>query len=780
MLLQTSLTQRRDAHRKSRFRAVSPSDLLHENFFLGGFTMSKKVTVYSCLVATILSVSLVCLLVGCGGSTDPENPPATTETGLSSGQRTILATAADSFLALLATETVETAKATLLTDLGGTEGVATAALAGDSTTIWVDFDGGQMAAIRVLDQFGEPPAYDPADMVARLGGTWPGKAIASTQELSTGLLSPGLLTRKIDPGDFASTPTSRKVLLLSAAAEEFAGSDIWVFEHFRDYLIENHGWDPRDITIRYNHEADDYSTLIFNDFLDLAEYGVIIICAHSWMHNALQHAPLDPRESLYVQVTAEEPYLANYDPHGHPDEPFRLDEEWDEGRVLYTTEIDPYKESHRSYLYMRDDLWSEHLGELPNSLVYLCIPNSEWLNDLFSDLGAGHTIVWDGIPATSDCSLNAAFLPLLMARDGANAIEIFDGGAIVPLVSGDATLILKRRLLDLNAFYMPTWAFVGTRYHPSGTISVKVELTAYTNSAVPLPEITVVQDVPHVGKEFEDLFPAEELTFRATALDVDENVLAEVEETTTLAVGENVLVIDFDAYGIILTADPSWAQPDGTDAAEVTAVIRTFQPGDTTTPTGPTVAGKEVIFSTDAWATLVGTNPTVTDLNGEASIEITALQEGSATVTAQVEVDEIEASTEVEFAETEPNLYVWLTGSASSAGINYWSSDEAEHVIDADGFTMDRWLNERQYNGHGFGTNRPLPLFNDGIVWAQPGDTMRFVFTASDASIEFPAQIGPLFVHYFYEDGAGHRVKSLGTFSSTTNGEEFERILIID
>ncbi|MFH1841727.1 MAG: Ig-like domain-containing protein [bacterium] len=738
--------------------------------------MNKRITVCSFLMAAILSVSLACLLAGCGSSTDPNNPPPPAETGLSSSQRTILNNAADTFLALLQTETVATAKATLLADLGSTEGIASAALAGDSTTIWVDFDGGQVASIRVLDQFGEPPAYDPSNMVDRLEGTWPGKTIGSAKELSANLMS-----AKIDPGDFASTPTSRKVLLLSAAAEEFAGSDIWVFEHFRDYLVENHGWDPRDITIRYNREADDYSTLIFNDFLDLADYGVIIICAHSWMHDAPQHAPLDPRESLYVQVTAEEPYLALYDPHGHPDEPFDLDEEWDEGRVLFTVEIDPYKESRRSYLYMRDDLWVEHLGELPNSLVFLCIPNSAWLSEVFSDLEVGHTIVWDGIPATSDCSLNAAFLPLLMARDDATAIDIWDGGAIVPLISGDATLILKRRLLGLNAFFMPTWTFVGTRYHPSGTVSVKVELTSYTSTAVPMPEITVVQDVPHVGKEFEDLFPAEELTFKAMALDVDENVLAEVEETTTLAVGENVIVIDFDAYGIILTADPAWAEPDGVDTAEVTAVIRTFQPGDTNTPTGPTVAGKEVVFSTDAWATLVGTNPASTDMNGETSIEITALQEGTATVTARVEEDEIEASIEVEFAETEPNIYVWLTGSASTAGINYWNVDEPEHVIDAYEFLMDRWLNERQYNRYSFGNNRPLPLFNDGIVWAQPGDTMRFVFTATyNIFTGNPAQIGPLYIHYFREGGAGHRVKTVGTFSSTTAGEQFERILIID
>lgn len=739
--------------------------------------MIGRFTAFSRFGTAFFLVLLVCLAASCGDSTDPREEPSGPGTGLSAGERTMLAEAADSYLARLGSETAEAAKTALLADLAGTTGVSSAELAADSTTIWVEFDAGQKAAVRVLDQFGEPPAYDPAVMQARLESDKAGKAVASVTGPST-----VSFPTQINPGDFASTPTSRKVLLLSAAAEEFAGSDLWVFEHFRDYLVEEHGWDPQDITIKCNKEADEFSTLIFNDFLDLAEYGVIIICAHSWMHDAPQHAPLEPRESLYVQVTAEEPYLERYDPLGHPDEPFHLDDEWDEGRVLYTVEIDPFNGSHRSYLYMRDDLWLGHLGELPNSLVFLCIPNSDWLYDSFGDIGIGHAIVWDGIPDTSDSSLNAAFLPLLMARDATTAIDVFDGGAIVPLSSGDATLILKRRLLGLNKLYMPTWAFVGTRYSPSGTVSVEVELMSYTNDAVPMPETTVVQDVPHVGKEFIDLFPAEELTFKATALDATGNILAEVEETTTLAVGENVLVMDFDAYGIILTADPDRAEPDGTDAARVTAVIRTFQPGDISTPTGPPVAGKAVVFATDVWATLVGANPAVTDGNGEASIEITATQEGTATVTAAVEEDEIESSTEVDFVEAGQNIYVWLTGSASTAGTSYWSVDESEHVIDAEFFSMDRWLNDRAYLSYDFGNNRPLPLFNDGIVWAQSGDTMSFVFTADDwrISVDFPARIGPLFVHYFYEDGSGHVVESLGSFFSTTVGEEFEAAIIVE
>jgi len=471
--------------------------------------------------------------------------------------------------------------------------------------------------------------------------------------------------------------------------------------------------------------------------------------------------------------------MAKYDPLGHPDEPFLLGDEWNAGRVLHTLMIDPFKKTHRSYLYLRDDLWTDHLSALPNSVVYLCIPNSSWLTDEFGSLKAGHTIVWNGIPPSVSACLNPIFLPLFMARDNSTTIEVWDAGLLGSTTIGSATISLQNRLSNLNKCYMPTWAFAGTRYHPSGTSTVKVEIS-YTNPDVLLPATTAVQDLPHVGKEFVDLYPGEEITFKATALDAAENVLAEAEKKTTLNAGKNVVVIDFNAYGIILSAEPAWAKPDGTATATITAVVRTFQVGDTTVPTGPVVAGKAIAFSTDSWATLVGTNPATTDAAGEASIQIKAATEGTATITAKIEEDDVMASTEVEFTEQEPKMYVWLTGNASTAGIKYWGENEAEHTIQANGFYMDRYLNDKKYSRHSFSPPRPLPMFNDGITWAKIGDTVKLEFVAEDAAPYDPANLGPLFVHYFYEDGSRHKVKALGSFSSTTPYEKFETTITLD
>ena len=595
------------------------------------------------------------LIGGCGNG-NPVEPGPSDNVGASmlpEADATILREASEAYLTACNTTSAEAAKSALISHLESAEGVASAEWTDDEQAIWLEFDDGQVAAVATVDRFGASPSYDGLDLAAKLTPATEMHRVITPQQVLPKILR----SAKIGPADLPRTPGSRKVLLLSAASEEFAGTDVWLFEYVRDRLVEDHGWDAGDIDIKYNRADDEFSTLIFNDFLDLDQYGIIIICAHGWMYDAPQHAPLPPRESLYVQVTAEDPYVSAHSPFGHPDEPFVFDEEWNEGRVLCTVEIDPFKQSRRNYLYMRDDLWLEHLGALPDSVVYLCIPNSAWLTGAFIDLNVGHTIVWDGIPKSVDACLNPGFLPLFMARDDTTAIEAWDAGLIGPTTFGSANVVLKDRLLDLNKCYMPTWATVGTYAVPSGTTSVKVEM-AYTNDAVPLPDTATVQDVPGVGKEFIGLYPGEEITFHATALDSAGGILDEEELTTTLNSGANAPSIHFKQYGIILDAAPSAIDADGIDAATITATLRKFTNTDLETPTGDPVPDKSVIFATTL-GEMVGPNPVDSDANGVASVELIGTTDGMADLTAVAPADAVEGNTvTVRIGEPEYNVIV--------------------------------------------------------------------------------------------------------------------------
>ncbi|NLX06490.1 MAG: hypothetical protein GXY33_15230, partial [Phycisphaerae bacterium] len=591
-------------------------------------------------VSVGFSVSSFLFVGGCGGDpTDPTPTPTPSASPtptpsdalfLPQADQEVLEDAADSYLANRETQSADAAFAAMVSDLKACEGVAKAEPTVDGQTVWVEFDDGQIAAVGIAGRFGPAPTYDASQMLAKLDGGASAAKVVGPGDAAAKIAS----SAKIGPADSPKTPGSRKVLLLSSASEEFAGLDVELFQHVRDDLVENYGWDPSDVVIKSNLAADEYGTLIFNDFLQLADYGVITICAHG----RLSHPP---EESFFVQVTAEKPYRSKYPRIGHPDEPFHVGDEWKKERVLSKLCIDPFKTKMRWYLYMRDDLWVEHLATLPESIVYLCIPESKFVLSDFGSLHAGHAIVWDGTPASVNPCLNPVLLPEIMAGDNAPAVEAWETLMAGSTAFGSATVSLELTGPGAVKYYLPTWADVGTYGCPSTTATVKVEVS-YTNPDVPLPDPAVVQDLPHVGKEFVDLYPGEEITFKAAALDAGGNVLAEKERKVTLHSGANVVRIRFAEYGIILRADPDEIDADGVDASTLTATLKKFTDTDELIPTGDPVPGKSVSFGKTA-GEFVGPNPVDSDAGGVASVQFVGDTSIVAQVKAVVFADSVES-----------------------------------------------------------------------------------------------------------------------------------------
>ena len=490
---------------------------------------------------------------------------------------------------------------------------------------------------------------------------------------------------------------------MSAATEEFGKADVRAFELIRDYLVENYDWDPYDIDIKYNDPNDGYRTLGVEDFVDLEDYGVIVILAHAISRPAPAADTPDPfnfgfkvadmgEHYYYIQVAAAQTYQTGSgwtDPY---DFGFKriaksidLEAERETGRVIVVSRVDVFKKTETKYLYMREDLWRENLGSLPRSFVYLVAANASFLDledaigpepnssdpfnlgfkaiDVFES-GLGSFMAWDDLVDTQT-ALDAVWIIPWMAYKNWSDVMAWQSGEIPvyavgadPEPADDASnwdpyglefkAIAKEggweANLDLWPFaggttrhlYLPTWLTVGTFGVPEQTVTTRVTIE-YTDPNFPPPDPNVLQDLPHVAKEFDGLIPGREVSIKMEALDLDENVLIDGSKTLTLKCGENLVTFKLAEYGIEMEADPpvSLFDPGEEGSVTITATLRYFKEEDNgITPTGGPVVGMELEFNlfSGSPAEVIGSTTAVTDPNGQASVTLTADHSGSATV----------------------------------------------------------------------------------------------------------------------------------------------------
>jgi hypothetical protein len=377
--------------------------------------------------AAALAATLTLCLAGCP-QTDP--PP-----GDQTDNTLVAPTAADlqslkdaglRYAALRQTLSTADARAALIAELTGGTGVVSAGLAGDGYTIVFAFASGARAALNTIEGFGAGAPYDPQLMAAKANLAARASAASNGNAWSDNLdgapdAKAALIAQSPGPGALRHTPTSRRVLFLSAATEDLAGADVALFDALTSTLVDHNEWERSDIITRVNLAADDYATLRFADFCQLDSYGVIVIVAHGLYLETTRRTdgdgavvvtppttPADPfnfgfkpiaqsssdaTPHFFIQVAAAGPIVgeaqavtppANGDPFNFGFKPLHppaqslgidVARETARGRLLVVAHVNPHRPVVRPYFYMRDDLWKEHLSRLPNSLVYVAAPN---------------------------------------------------------------------------------------------------------------------------------------------------------------------------------------------------------------------------------------------------------------------------------------------------------------------------------------------------------------------------------------------------------------------
>lgn len=564
-------------------------------------------------------VSLLASLEGCSTSQAPPadgddtSTPTLTAPSLNETNRKTIDDASESYFTLRDTMSADEARAKLVDDLNAnSNGSLDAELCTDGYTIWLNFHDGQVAAVNTAEMFGAEEGADSAKRDVAYDAS-------SARELRT-------IAQW--PAGPVQTPASRKVLLMSPASESFAGADTEVFERIADELTGEYEWDARDITIKSNELADDYSTLNFYDFFRLGDYGVIVILAHGIFRDAAPPGPLatpppnssdpfdfgfrvrsDTVRYFYIQVGAEWSDPTDSDPFDFgfrviDESDFDVTEEMQKGRIVLVNQLDIFKRTHRTYYYMREDLWAEYVEELPGSIVYVCAPN-EYRSppadvvqppannaDLFNfgfrviaegdetarrtsvltNHGAASVLGWDHlVPGRS--ALNAVQIVTDMAAGKFSDIQALAQASydtVVHVVTGidswDAEFALQTQAVeeDRNTF-LPTWADVSFAQTPTGTVTTTVQIE-YEDTSVPLPGVTLVEDIPNSVHELEGLFPGVRATFTAKALDGSGRELDSRDKSVTLQTGGNSVTFD------------NWSEYEEPDELEVPIAFVRYGP----------------------------------------------------------------------------------------------------------------------------------------------------------------------------------------------------------
>jgi len=424
-------------------------------------------------------------------------------------------------------------------------------------------------------------------------------------------------------------PASKKVLFINAARisnpDDSSNAIRSAINQFVDY-----GWEYDDIEIRQRSTASS-TDFTPDDLLNLSGYGMVFYIGHgghcsSWPGAIPGHH--------YIQCCASGKYE---DVVGKE----RMDEylSWrDDGKLIRLSYADtdgsPVKE-----VYMDVDLIAEEASIDEGTMIYMISCNSARGGEQFVEAGAGSFYGWDG--KTNTLELDES-LPALLEALTTGSTAKTDQEAIESLTTDQRTNDAFSGYLELSTDardnYAPAWGSItiDPSNAPTGTdhFQVKFEPAA--------KEISFSADAGETI-DLEGLIPGQS-TATISAVDSSGIILETGIQPMQVTVGNNELtLIEYGIYGIILSADPTSVAADGTSTSEITATLRMWTAADVLSPSGETIACKDVMFITTL-GEFIGEETVTTDNDGVAKAYLASDTVGTAYVSAVVIEDSVESN----------------------------------------------------------------------------------------------------------------------------------------
>lgn len=423
-------------------------------------------------------------------------------------------------------------------------------------------------------------------------------------------------------------PKSKKVLIINALT---LSDTYWA--NYQERVVESTltgiGWDYNDINTKKRTTSMD-GNLTPEDFFEYSGYGMVIYMGHGGYCSGYEGSIPGHH---YLQCCNYGNYTKEL---GEARQKQYLT--WrDQGRLI----VGAYKNQNDEWAweyYIDSDLIKEKAEVDSYPIIYTISCNSYRIADAFLDNGAGCFFGWD-YKADGETSSNA-FIELINGmyngETSITASEALNGLSSETRTSNSGGFL---QLYDNDKdAYLPSFGKIKLQPSspPDGTSYYQIEF---------LPYGTVSETTVNAGEEVEyDGVSPVDITIVIKAMGSAGNI----EETgiykPVLLSGKNELITitKWNTYGIILTADPIKVDHDGTSTSTVTATLKTWLETDITEPTGQIIQCKEIEFFTNL-GFFTTDEKVFTDSNGQATVKIASNDDGTATIRAIVEDDEVES-----------------------------------------------------------------------------------------------------------------------------------------
>lgn len=464
---------------------------------------------------------------GCGGGAGQIDNNSTTASILSVNNQQILDEAGRSYTALRTTMTADNARTSLVASLNNNyPGVKSAGLFEDGYTIFIAFSDGGYGAINTIEGLNE--------------------GLSSKQKNSRfqGVFQ---LKNNVFRIKDTNTPSSKKAILLNAAAYEFSNNNTGI-DTAREYLIQR-GWNSNDIIVKSN-DTPNASTLQPSDFFNLGQYGIVVIMAHGLYGSPPEIEGDMPgngsNKYFYIQCASSINW-SQYDNNTTQ----QLIQWASQGKlinVIQSTDTSSQVSSKEGFIYIRQDILEEQMQLLPNSFVYL-LSCSAWKGrQAFVNNSAGCVIAWDNPVKVVDARIDLIALFNLMAKTipAMSSSEAYNNSSIqtTSQVSGRPRANLQI-YNNSTPFYFPAWAEITISGMPSGWSRAAITITDQSSNII--GSKTIYSDSGN-QTEVENLKPVS-ATASVNVYNNSSQLVSSGEVAATLNAGKTEITVNVTGVG---------------------------------------------------------------------------------------------------------------------------------------------------------------------------------------------------------------------------------------
>jgi hypothetical protein len=421
-------------------------------------------------------------------------------------------------------------------------------------------------------------------------------------------------------------PANKKALIINAASLSNPYWSRYSEQHIKE-AVSNTGMDEGGIKEKKRINKTD-GGFTPDDLLDYHGYGLVFYIGHG---GYLKGA--GPGRH-YIQCSNVIKYKPIVGEKRHKDYKQWVRDEYLVGGFY----LDPKTGNLTKEIYMDTDLIGMYGSADPGTIMFILSCNSWRVADDFRSAGFGSYLGWDEKAHFNEAAEIFKTVTEHMSkedqtRSDKNSLEDLPEDSIT-----DSSGAVLR--VSTNGFgsYFPFWGnltFDPSAIHP-GTTRFEVEIPSSDG------DITYEMEK---GRTYDlgMLVPKDRYATIRTYDDLGSIIETGVAELDLECGHKDLKITSWEPFAIVIDAEPDKVAANGIDTSTVKATVRIWKSTDILVPTGDPIPCKNVTFHSSL-GSFIGTETLRTDENGEAIIELSSEEAGTANLKAFIEKDGMEST----------------------------------------------------------------------------------------------------------------------------------------